>query len=189
MEKIKLEDLLKLDITNKVICFPTDTVYGVGCKIDDLDSIKRIFEMKKRDGKKPLAILCTNKSQIEKYVKINDEKTITLMDKYWPGALTIIFEKTNLIDDEITCGKNTVAFRSPDSEISQRILETFGLMPTTSVNFSGMKELNSVDEIEEAFSDYIDYIVTDNQPLSKTPSTIYDSISSKVVRVGKIIIS
>ena len=60
MELVSVEELLKKDIKGCVVCFPTDTVYGVGALVDDLDAIKKIYELKERDYSKPLAILTPN---------------------------------------------------------------------------------------------------------------------------------
>jgi L-threonylcarbamoyladenylate synthase len=173
MEKISLVELLQLDITGKVICFPTDTVYGVGAKHDDLKAIERIFAMKKREAQKPLAILTPNKD-IEIYVKEINKTAEKLMAEYWPGAMTLIFNKSEAIDDHLTNGLKTIAFRMPKSDIALSILKKFGLMATTSVNISGEKEINTIEEIEQCFSDYIDYLVVDQAMVSQMPSSIID---------------
>ncbi|MFA6889593.1 MAG: L-threonylcarbamoyladenylate synthase [Bacilli bacterium] len=173
MEKVTVKELLLMDITNKVVCFPTDTVYGVGARIIDLDAIDRIFALKKRNDGKPLAILCPSKD-ITAYVDDITPDIIQLMKEGWPGALTLIFKKSRLIDDAITKGLSTVAFRMPDSVVALAILKQFGLMATTSVNISGEVEMNDVDLIYERFYHEIDYIVTDCVSLSKKPSKIID---------------
>lgn len=179
MEKVTLEELLKLDITNKVICFPTDTVYGVGALVKDVSAVQRIYQMKRRSNDKPLAIL-TGTKDIEKYVKNVTKEARRLMDEGWPGALTLIFEKSDDIDDEITQGFKTIAFRMPNSKVALTILNHFGLMAVTSVNFSGQKELSSVKDIEETFSDWIDYIVTDEEKFSSVPSKIIDVTKDEI---------
>lgn len=179
MEKVTVKELLKLDITNKVICFPTDTVYGVGAKVSDVNAVRRIYEMKRRSNDKPLAIL-TGTKDVEKYVKNVTSDARKLMDEGWPGALTLIFEKSDDIADEITQGFKTIAFRMPDSKVALEILNHFGLMATTSVNFSGQKELSNVLDIEETFSDWIDYIVTDEEVFSSKPSKIIDVTKDEI---------
>lgn len=183
MEKITLEKLLLQDITGKVICFPTDTVYGVGARVGDLEAIARIFKMKKRDGGKPLAILTPNKD-IDAYVKNVTAEAKRWMDEGWPGALTLIFEANPLIDESITKGFPTVAFRMPNSRVALTLLNQFGLMATTSVNISGEAEMNDVETIYENFFHEIDYIVTDEVTFSKKPSKIIDvSISpARIIR-------
>lgn len=183
MEKVSLSDLLKLDITGKIICFPTDTVYGVGAQVKDIDAIKKIYEMKNRDERKPLAIL-TASTDVSEYVDEVTSYAKKLIEEHWPGPLTLIFKKSKNIDDLITKGFNTVGLRMPNSKIALAILNHFGPMATTSVNLAGMPPLNSVEDIEKTFKDKIDYIVIDKEKISKKPSTIIDLTEDnlKVVR-------
>lgn len=187
MDVVTVDELLTKDIKGKVICFPTDTVYGVGCLVNDSESIERIYELKERDYSKPLAIL-TGSLDINKYVKNVSSKAKELMEQYWPGALTLIFKKTDLIPDSVTSNLNTVGLRMPNSQIALKILKHFGLMATTSINISGMPPLNDFDEIVKNFSDKIDYIVSDREVLSTVSSTVVDATSDnlKVLRQGKI---
>ena len=68
-------------LDNKVIAFPTDTVYGLGCKWNDLEAIEKIYEIKKRDGRKPLAVLVSNIDQILPFIDITYSNTIKLLKK------------------------------------------------------------------------------------------------------------
>merc|ERR1711941_266174 len=98
---IKVENILKKDISDKVIIFETDAVYGIGTSIDNLDGVKQIFNIKNRDFTKPLALLCANLDQVKSVVK-NYEIGEDIASKFWPGALTLIFEKQSKVDDLIT---------------------------------------------------------------------------------------
>ncbi len=191
MEKVTVDELIKLnkeDLYGKIICFPTDTVYGVGALANDEGAIKKIYKMKNRSDNKPLPILCSKVSQVEEYAYIS-KKARTLMEKYWPGALTIILNKKEGAFDNIA--EATLAFRMPNSSVSLKIIDHFSLLATTSVNTSGEKELNSLSEIEEKFSSYIDYLVIDSATFSSVASTIVDATSDtlKVIRQGNIVIN
>lgn len=187
MEKILVKDIGSIDLKGKVIAFPTDTVYGVGCIIDDNVAIHKIYELKQRDYSKPLAVLAPNKD-ISKYVKSISKEAKELMEKYWPGALTIIFDKTDLISPLVTSNMESVGLRVPNSDIAQKILNHFGLMCTTSINISGENSINSIKEIEKKFNDKIDYLVIDDCILSKVASTVVDAREDKikVLRKGSI---
>jgi len=182
MEKVDLETFLKLDLRGQVFCFPTDTVYGVGALYDDHDAISRIFKLKHRDLKKPLALLTATKD-IGEYVEEVSEAAKELMNTRWPGALTLIFNKSDKISDEVTNGFKTIAFRMPNSKIALKILKKFGLIATTSVNISGREPLNSVSEIEKYFADAIDYIVTNTEISSLVPSEILDVTSKEIKKI------
>lgn len=181
MEKIELNEILKInkkDLLGKIIIFTTDTVFGVGALFNDIDGINKIYEMKKRDYGKPLAVLCADLTQVESICNLpNYAYKYT---KYWPGALTII-SKTK--DD-----KSTIGVRIPNSDVARSILNHFGPMHVTSVNYSGEKELNDIDEIYNLFKDKADYLVINKEELSKTPSTVISCVDEnvQVLRNGSI---
>ena len=181
MEKVSLEELLSKDIKGRIICFPTDTVYGVGALINDSDGISKIYEMKKRDYTKPLAILTASKN-IDKYVTNISPDANKLINEGWPGALTLIFKKSHLISDQVTSGLSTVAFRMPNSKIALKILEHFGPLATTSVNISGDNPINNLNDIENRFKHDIDYLVIDQEEILGVPSKIID-VSSENIKV------
>ena len=100
MERVTLKQLLQLskeDLKGKLICFPTDTVYGVAAIASDVEACEKIYRMKNRSSKKPLPLLCSNIQQVKEYVENIDKTVEYLMEKYWPGALTIIFNKKELL--------------------------------------------------------------------------------------------
>lgn len=181
MEKLSAQALCKLNkeqLTGKIICFPTDTVYGVGALFDDQKAIQKIYSMKKRDAGKPLVNLCSSVSQINQIITHIDEHALELMRKYWPGALTIIL-----------CEKEkSISFRMPNSEIALALLHRFSLLATTSVNESGEKELNTLADIESVFGHIIDYFVTDEATFSSVPSTVVKVCDGniQILRQGQI---
>ena len=187
---IKASEIIKLDpsiLDHKVIVFPTDTVYGLGTKWTDSLGIEKIYEIKKRDGRKPIAILVSNINQIMPYIEINYENTISLLNKYWPGAVTFIFKKKK----DFEYPTETIAFRMPNSEVALSLIDHFGPLATTSVNLSGEKEINNIDEIDNLFNGLIDYIVCDKEEFCAVSSTIVDLTTSeiKIVRQGTAIIN
>jgi len=187
VEKVTVEELLTKDLKGKVVVFPTDTVYGVGCLVDDLNAIHKIYELKERDYSKPLAILAGSKD-ISKYVKTITKEAQDLMNKYWPGALTVVMKKSQLIPDLVTSNLDTVGFRMPKSDIALKILNHFGIMATTSINKSGQPPLNDCKLIEENFASKIDYLVIDKEETSNVSSTVLDCTTEviKVLRQGNI---
>ena len=182
---IDIKELLKINLKDEVVIFETDTVYGIGCLIESEIGIKRIYDIKKRDDKLPLAVLCANVQQVDKLVKNFDDYKY-LADKYWPGALTLIFNKTNVISDSITSGFNTVGVRIPNDIIALDILEKYGPMAVTSLNISSEPALLKFEDTK-AFENEVDFIVK-GKDLSSVNSTVYDCVNNKVLRQGEIII-
>ena len=170
-----------------VIIFPTDTVYGIGTKIFDIDGIEKIYQIKKRPKDKPLACLCANLEQIESIAYV-DEKAKKIINKFLPGGLTLILKaKDQNIHNYAIDG--TVAVRIPKHPIALKILLENGPLATTSVNLSGQKPLNDFETINETFKGKIDYIFKDptNIKYSNVPSTIIDMTNElKVIREGDI---
>lgn len=183
-----VNQITKEMLDKKVIAFPTDTVYGIGAKIDDLDAINKIYEIKKRDVNKPLAILCAKIDDLMPYIKKPSAKILTIMEKYWPGALTIIFNKSALVNNLVTMNLPTIAFRIPNEPTALELLTKVGPLATTSVNLSGEKPLNDYNQINHFFGDQIDYIITKNVPSSNIASTIIDATTDeiKIIRLGEI---
>ena len=187
MIKITVDEFIKLskkDILGKVIVFPTDTVYGIGSLVDDSVGVEKIYNLKHRDKSKPLAMLAENIDQIKEHVLIENKETEKLMS-YWPGALTLIFKKKEVLEGDL----NTIAFRIPDSIVAKKILKHFGVMKVTSMNLSGEAPLNNIKDIIKNFEDEIDYLIIDEEKHSNISSTIIDvSVSPFVViRSGELI--
>ncbi len=171
---------------NKVIVFPTDTVYGIGCSAFDKDSIERIYTIKKRDRSKPLAVLCQNIEQIKQIAHIS-EKALKLVQKYLPGALTIILEAKDNIKQSMKI--DSVGVRIPNHRLALEILGEYGPLATTSVNESGKKEINEYETIYNDYKDLVDYIYKPtNEVLSEISSTVIMILDDKIklIREGQI---
>ena len=169
-----LNKLSKEDLFGKIICFPTDTVYGVGCILGDSVALNKIYELKNRDLSKPLAILVPNIDSIYPFIDNCPSLAIKYMNEYWPGALTLIFNKKVGVCDEFTKGLSTIGFRMPKSKVALAVLDKFGPLATTSINISNTPPLNNLEEIIKYFGDKIDYIIEDQEIISQVSSTIID---------------
>jgi len=180
---VSLKDILNFDLKGKVIVFETDTVYGIGCLLHDIQSVKRIYEIKNREAKKPMAILCANIDQVKPLVNDFDLGE-AYAKKYWPGALTLIYPKSKVVDDTITSGQNTVGIRIPASLTAQTILKHFGPMVVTSLNLSNEPAVLLYRDALK-FEDVVDYIVEGND-LTGVASTVFDPIQKRTLRQGEI---
>ncbi|MDE6013602.1 MAG: threonylcarbamoyl-AMP synthase [Anaeroplasmataceae bacterium] len=169
----------------KVIIFPTDTVYGIGCSIWDKDGIDRIYAIKHRSKDKPLACLCADLNQIEQ-IAIVDDKAKLLIKHFLPGALTLILKSKNKVLESI--GYPTIGVRIPDCKEALEILNFNGPMLTTSVNESGMTALNDYEQIVSFYGALVDEIVPPTKISSNVASTVLSIIDGKVtvLRAGSI---
>jgi len=177
------DNYLDFDLSGKIIIFPTDTVYGIGCLYKDKESIKRIYNIKNRDYTKPMVILCANLKQVNEVTKADQEIPKRIL-KHWPGALTIILFKNEKVYDIITSGRKTVGVRIPGNQISLALLEKYGPMVVTSLNLSNEPAVLKYGETLK-FEKDVDYIVKGSD-LHSSPSTVYDLTINKVLRQGEI---
>ena len=181
MIKYKKEDINKVkeDLLNgKIIAFPTDTVFGLGCIYDNEEAIEKIYEAKNRSISKKLPMMVSDTSMLKNYAKMND-KAKKLFDKYTPGPLTIILEYKDSND--------TVAIRIPNDEwIIKLIKELNKPLLVTSANISGKGSLLKYEDVINELDGRVDGIVLDDAK-GETASTIVDMVNEpKVLRNGPI---
>jgi L-threonylcarbamoyladenylate synthase len=165
-----------------VIIYPTDTVYGIGCSIDKVDSVKRIFEIKCREQDKPLSVAFPSIEMAKKYAEISpaDED---YMKEHINEPLTFVVKKKPSVPDFVTAGLDTVGIRIPDNEVLRKML-TAADMPiiTTSVNFSGQKAPTKVGDIDMRIIEQVDLVIDSGPCRIGKPSKVIDLASGKVLR-------
>lgn len=169
---------------NKLIIFPTDTVYGIGASIYDLDNINKIYEIKGRSFDKQLPVLCSSIEQIESFAVI-DNNVLKLAKAFWPGALTLIL-KTK---DEYFkfSGERTIGVRIPNHILALSLLEKYGPLKTTSINDSGSVPLNDYETIYEKYNNKVSYIYKNTEASIGLASTIVSLVDDvKILRLGNI---
>ncbi|MDV3196294.1 MAG: L-threonylcarbamoyladenylate synthase [Candidatus Phytoplasma stylosanthis] len=170
---------------NRIIIFPTDTVYGMGCSIYDKESLNQIYNIKKRPLNKPIIILFSSLEQI-KQIGIINEKVKKISNFFWPGPLTLIinshkkhYQKTQ---------EKKIGIRIPNHLLALKILKQKGPMRTTSVNISGEKPLNNYFQIVKEYHNKVNYIYDNDEYISCLNSTIIDITTPNLslIREGEI---
>lgn len=170
-----------------IIAFPTDTVYGIGAVPSNKKAVNKLFYIKKRPSQKPIPILISSKSVLRKVVSKIPRIAGKLINKYWPGALTIVLPKSRSIKSFVTKGSRNVAVRMPNNKIALCIIKAAGgVMAVTSANISGKKEANSAKELQALGG--IDLIIDGGRTRIGKASTIVDVTNDiiKVLRAGSI---
>ena len=109
-------------VSDEIIAIPTETVYGLAGNIYSETAIKKIFSTKKRPFYNPLIVHISSIDKLQDIAKNIPEKALLLASKFWPGSLTLVLEKQNTIPDLITAGKDTVAVRIPNHELTINLL-------------------------------------------------------------------
>jgi len=123
--KKDIEKIVKHIKLGRIIILPTDTVYGIISDANNIKAVKKIYEIKNRPMTNPINILVSNIEMIKDVTKGIKEEEKKIIKEFFPGALTIIFEKNKKISDVITAGLDTVGIRIPNSKILLEIIEAF----------------------------------------------------------------
>ena len=175
----------------KVVALKTDTVYGIVCNAFDQKAVKKIYEIKKRESKKPLSIFVKSIDEVEKYVDPSNLTTCArrIMEKYWPGALTIIFKKKDETLNHLTASTDCIGIRIPNDNDLKYVLDNIDFpLAQTSCNISGDKEYKNVLEIKEKLGEAIDLIVDGGDISGNIPSTVLSIEHNEpiILRVGAV---
>lgn len=177
-DNINYEKIKEILEKGGVVIYPTDTVYGIGCALTSLEGIEKIYLSKERDKNSPLIALISKKEYWKKIAVVSKEKEKLLeklIDKYWPGALTIILKKKEIVPSEMVANGDTIGIRVPSLEVSRKIIEKVGgIMPTTSANISGEKTPKTYFELSEKIKERADIVVEYKEKILGVESTIID---------------
>jgi L-threonylcarbamoyladenylate synthase len=161
-----------------IVIFPTDTVYGIGCNPYNINSIKKIYEIKSREKIKSLPVLAHSLNIVKEIASI-DEFTEKIMKKYWPGPLTLILKLTDQKLKKSLNLENKIAVRIPDSKCTLKLLEKCGLLVGTSANISGNSSYTNPDECLKNINNY-DVFLNGGTITSKGESTIIEIENDKI---------
>ncbi len=178
--KNKIKSILDND---GVIAFVTDTVWGLGCLTSSEKAVRKIYEIKKREAQKPLILMSNGIENLEPYVKEFNPKAKELIAKHFPGALTLVLEKSEKTPDYLTSGFNTVGIRMPDNEIFKEICEaaTGHVLATTSANLSHEPSAKTFEQAFENMGEKVDLIIEDfSQKAKGLESTVALILNDKV---------
>lgn len=145
-----------------IIAFVTDTVWGLGCLPTNEKAVKKIYEIKHREAKKPLILMSDDIYPLFDYIKQPVEKEAQyLIKKHFPGALTLVVEKSENTPDYITSSMNTVGIRVPNNKTFANICKSLEgrVLATTSANFSGEAPALTYEEAVSYIGDKVDLVI------------------------------
>lgn len=185
---MNINDLIKILKDGGIACIPTDTVYGLVGDATNEKVIKNIYNLKQRENDKPLLILVSNIKMLKKYVNNISSLELDIINKFWPGPLTIIFKNKKNLSDTLTAGKNEIAIRMPNNKTLLELIDKLDKpIIATSANVAHKKTITSINLLEDNIKNNIGYIY-DGGYLEDKPSTIIKCENNDVVfvREGKI---
>lgn len=198
-------EILKIDINNidlekikysagiiksgGLVAFPTETVYGLGANGLDENAVKKIFEAKGRPSDNPLILHISDRNQIFELtgdIPLNAGK---LMDSFWPGPITMVFNRSDIVPDVITAGLGTVALRMPSHPVALALIKEAGVpIAAPSANTSGRPSPTNARHVIEDLSGKIDVIIDTGNAKIGLESTVLDLTTAPpaVLRPGGI---
>ena len=164
-----------------VVAFPTDTVYGIGAMPLNKSAINKLYRIKKREKKKPIALLVSSKRAASKFAVKIPSRARELMKKHWPGALTLVFTKKRSVPDFLTAGLQTIGIRMPKNDIALKLIKKAGgALAVTSANISGGKPAASAGQIKGMKG--VDMVIDGGKCIIGRPSSVV-AVSGNNIRV------
>jgi L-threonylcarbamoyladenylate synthase len=172
-----------------IIIFPTDTAFGIGCRIDRPDSVDRLFRIRKRPPEQAMPVLVSSIEMALAYFTDPSDIVRHLMKTYWPGALTIVAPcKKDLIYSPIRGNGNTIGLRMPDNQTILKIIEDVGVpVLGPSANFHGDPTPYSLSDLNPELMKLVDYVVPGECTVKQASTVVDCSVEPyKILRQGAI---
>ncbi|PLX25481.1 MAG: threonylcarbamoyl-AMP synthase [Salinivirgaceae bacterium] len=156
----------------KLVAFPTETVYGLGANALDPMAVAKIFEAKERPSFDPLIVHIGSLDQLKSLVREIDNRILKIANKFWPGPLTMVLPKSDIVPDLVTSGLNTVGIRMPGNEIALELIRTSDRpIAAPSANKFGRISPTTAAHVKKQLPD-IDYILDGGKTTVGIESTI-----------------
>lgn len=172
-----------------IVIFPTDTAFGIGCRIDNHDAVDRLFRLRKRPITQAMPVLVSSESMALPYLLSPSDVVRHLMKKYWPGGLTIISQsETTRVYSPIRAGTNAVGLRMPNHKEMLEIITAVGVpIVGPSANFHGEKTPFRFEDIDSNLIKLADFVL-EGVCYSTIASTVVDCTTDPytIIRQGAI---
>ncbi|MGR0480988.1 MAG: L-threonylcarbamoyladenylate synthase [Candidatus Electronema sp. V4] len=172
-----------------LVAFPTETYYGLGVDPCNTEALRRLFAVKRRAADKPVLVLVADQSQVPLLADEMPEPLRLLMNRFWPGPLTLVFPAKKNLPELLTGGSGTVGIRQSPEPTAAQLLAAFGRPVTaTSANRSGKTAAVTAADVEAAFGLEIDLILDGGRTPGGAGSTLggWDGQGLRCFREGRI---
>jgi L-threonylcarbamoyladenylate synthase len=159
----------------EVVAFPTDTVYGVGGNAFERFAVRQIFALKKRPPDKAIPVFIAQIDDLNQVARHVPNQAWLLLQKFWPGALTVVLPKNPKLPDDVTAGQNSVAVRLPNHPVCLELVRRVGRpLAVTSANLSGQPTPTTAQGVAEQLGPTLPLVLDGGPSPTTTPSTIID---------------
>lgn len=193
-ENLTVKELNNVLKNGGVICFVTDTVWGLGCLPNNEKAVEKIYDIKGRDKSKPLILMSNKVENLFPFVENVSDMAHCLIKKYFPGALTLVMKKSDKTPLYITSNKDTVGIRVPDNEFFKELCECIdgSVLATTSANISNEPSSKTYEQAVESMGKLSDIVFFDKgftcRGLESTVVLVQDD-SFEILRQGRAVIN
>ncbi len=173
IDYIKLKEPAKIIKNGGIVVFPTETVYGIGVNGLNEKALKKLYEVKQRPLNKPISLLVNSIEMINQLTKNITKLEYALMKEFFPGPLTIILQKKDIVPDILTANSDTVGIRMPSNKVTLKLIEYAGVpIATPSANLSGKPTGTNFKDVIKDFDGKADYFIDGKISKTGTASTI-----------------
>lgn len=175
MENKEIDQAIEILKNSGIVIYPTDTAFGIGCRIDDEKAIKRLFVIKQRPINQATPVLVDSMEMAKKYLIPFDNDVLDLMKKYWPGALTIVLKaRADKVSKLIMGENNTLAVRMPNDKVILSLIKSLGVpIIGTSANLHGENTIYKFKDLDKRLVKKVDFVVK-GESLEHNISTVID---------------
>ena len=184
-----LEKAVEVFKSGGIVIFPTDTAFGIGCRIDDEKAIQKMFALRKRSNEKAVPVLVSSIEMAQDYVEEIPSQVSALMKKYWPGGLTIVLKcKKEKVPNLVRGGGLTIGIRMPNHSTVRNLINQVGVpILAPSANFSGGQTPFNFSELNPELVELVDFVMPGRCSL-KRASTVIDCSTQpfKIIREGAV---
>jgi tRNA threonylcarbamoyl adenosine modification protein (Sua5/YciO/YrdC/YwlC family) len=170
-----------------IIIYPTDTVYGLGCSIFSKKAMKRLYQIKKMNQKKPLTFICANQTEVQEYTQGIPTHVFKLLRRKLPGPYTFVFKASKIVPKMMLTPRSTVGLRWPEDPIANEIVTALGHpILSSSLRVSAEELYEDPHDLHEKYKKQVDLIV-DGGIIFAENSTIIDFShgGAEIIRMGK----
>lgn len=186
-----LNKAIKIVKEGGIIIYPTDTAFGIGCRIDRPDVVRRLFKLRRRSSEKAVPILASSISMAKSYAFDIKQLTIDLMKKYWPGGLTIVLNGNSNVPSVVRGDGITIGVRMPKHSSILKLIREVGVpIVGCSANFAGERTPYKVSDLNPELVKLVDFVLPGRCSV-KQSSTVVEATGDKikVIREGAVRIS
>ncbi len=189
IDDVQLKKVANIIKQGGIAIFPTETVYGIGTNGLNEEAVKKLYEVKQRPLNKPISLLVNSIEMINKIANDITNLEYELIKNFFPGPLTIILRKKDIVPNILTSNSDTVGVRMPANKIALKLIEYSGVpIATPSANISGKPSGTNINDIMKDFKGKVDCFIDDGPSKMPIPSTVVQVVNGipNILREGII---